>query len=258
MNLINKLKFLFLISVFLALPSISSADGVTNEILGDIKAKLTDSRGKPYTRMDWQYFSADSTGDLKGIQWGKYAVNPGGFAAGIASDQYLLTRLTVFAESNGDSTRTDSIALYLTTSNDSLPTNPTKYWWGPYAIAGEDCTYTVGAANIYGLVTTAAGNAVLNARMSSFPYKWKHVPGAGSYLQSAGERDIAFGASGLKVLFRDINFNPPLAYKNSSSTDSLIYIQIAPLITDIAGTLAADTTWTIRLRVEGFRTDVPN
>jgi len=257
----KKLCFLFLLSAFLALPSITNGDGVTNELLVDIRGKLVDTRGKPYVRQDYQYFSSDTTATLKGIQWGKFAVNPGNYGAGIASDTYLLSRLTIFAESAGDSTRTDSIALYLTTSNDSLPTNPTKYWWGPLALAGLDSSFTSNAAGTafsLGLVSTAAGNAALNARLASYPYKWKWVPGSGTILPNAGERSIVSGSSGLKTIFRDFSFNPPLNYKNASSTDSLIYIQIKPLLQDISGTLAADTTWTIRLRVEGYRTDVQN
>lgn len=256
--LMRIVSLLLMIGVLL-LPSSSLGDARTDEILRDIRNRLTDSSGNPFAKTDAQYFSVDSTGTLKGIQWGKFAVNPGGYAAGIASDTYLLSRLTIFAESAGDSTRMDSIALYLTTSNDSLPTNPIKYWWGPYAIAGQDCTYTTndaGTAHNLGLVTTSAGNAVLNARLASYPFKWKWIPGSGIIRQVAGERVIVSGAAGLRVLFRDIPFNPPLPYKNASTTDSLIYIQIKPLLQDVSGTLAADTTWTIRLRVEGYRTDV--
>lgn len=251
--------FFVLCSYVVSLPQ----EGIDNEVLGDLRETILDDRYRPYVKRDFSFFSADSTDTLYG-NFGRYmAVRPSKTGAHYKSNSYLLTRMTLFLEATGSlKTLTDTVCIYMTNSNsDTVWNSPARLVWGPFCIAGEDCTAsTIGTTAAQGaaqlnLAAASAAGAASNAREFSYQYKWLHVfkNVYGQHAAAGSGLDTVGGNAGVKVLFRTIDFIPPVIYKANSETDSLVYFQIKPYLFNASG---VDTVAMLSIRLEGYKIDV--
>lgn len=243
------------------------SDERENELWRDIRDKTTDVWTKPYALYNYNYFVADSSDTLYG-NFGRFlSIRPSENGARFKSNTYLLSRMTLFMEATGAlKTLTDSITIFITNSNsDTVWNSPTRLVWGPFSIAGEDCTAsTIGTTASQGAVqlnlspNSGVANIQnsLNSRLASYPHKWLHILGNsyGQHAAAGAGLDTVAGSAGVKVLFRDINFIPPVIYKCASEADSLIYLQVKPnLFNDSA---QPDSINKLTVRIEGYLLDI--
>jgi len=265
----TKILIVLLFSILSASLSYSDdvlEDGITNELLTDLKNNIFDNTGKSYIINDYNYFVADSTDTLKGATGKFLSIRPSENGAKFKSNAYLLNRITLFLEATGSlKTLTDTVTIFITNSNsDSVWNSASRLVWGPFTVAGEDCTAsTIGTTAAQGAVqfnlspicSAAAQTNAMNARLASYPHKWKHVVGNsyGQHPVAGAGQDTVAGAAGIKVLFRDIQLVPPVLYKASSESDSIIYIQARGNLLDATN---PDSIAMLTVRVEGYKVEI--